>query len=47
MNSTLFVNRKYFEELCVWVESNSTTLNILSSHAEVGLGFVLVLSLLS
>ncbi|XP_010692371.2 uncharacterized protein LOC104905497 [Beta vulgaris subsp. vulgaris] len=39
--------RKYLEELCVWVESNGTTLSILSSHAEVGLGFLLIISLLS
>lgn len=39
--------RKYLEEPCVWVESNTTTLGILSSHAEVGLGFLMILSLLS
>uniref|UniRef100_A0A803LKQ3 Transmembrane protein 33 homolog n=1 Tax=Chenopodium quinoa TaxID=63459 RepID=A0A803LKQ3_CHEQI len=39
--------RKYLEELCVWVESNVTTLSILSSHAEVGLGFLLIISLFS
>ncbi|KAJ4707153.1 transmembrane protein 33-like [Melia azedarach] len=39
--------RKYLEDACVWVESNSTTLSILSSHAEIGLGFLLILSLLS
>ncbi|KAJ8530890.1 hypothetical protein K7X08_023771 [Anisodus acutangulus] len=39
--------RKYLEETCVWVESNVTTLNILSSHSEIGLGFLLVVSLLS
>ncbi|CAO2825482.1 unnamed protein product [Amaranthus hypochondriacus] len=39
--------RKYLEELCVWVESNTTTLSILSSHAEVGLGFLLIISLFS
>lgn len=43
--STLY--RKYLEEPCVWVESNSTTLNILTSHAEIGLGFLLVISLVS
>ncbi|PNY01233.1 transmembrane protein 33, partial [Trifolium pratense] len=43
--STLY--RKYLEEPCVWVESNNTTLNILTSHAEIGLGFLLVLSLFS
>ncbi|KAK6913465.1 TMEM33/Pom33 family [Dillenia turbinata] len=39
--------RKYLEEPCVWVESNTTTLGILSSHAEVALGFLLIISLLS
>lgn len=41
------VSRKYLEEPCVWVESNTTTLSILSSHAEIGLGFLLLLSLVS
>nr|GEW93848.1 probable isoprenylcysteine alpha-carbonyl methylesterase ICMEL2 [Tanacetum cinerariifolium] len=35
--------RKYLEELCVWVESNMTTLSILSSQAEIGIGFLLIL----
>ncbi|XP_077244048.1 uncharacterized protein LOC143884396 isoform X2 [Tasmannia lanceolata] len=39
--------RKYFEEPCLWVESNTTTLSILSSNAEIGLGFLLILSLFS
>ncbi|KAI3500589.1 hypothetical protein L1887_36413 [Cichorium endivia] len=39
--------RKYFEEACVWVESNTTTLSILSSQAEIGIGFLLIISLLS
>ncbi|XP_068637976.1 uncharacterized protein [Aristolochia californica] len=39
--------RKYLEDGCLWVESNSTTLSILSSNAEVGLGFLLILSLFS
>ncbi|WCJ25421.1 hypothetical protein M5689_007305 [Euphorbia peplus] len=43
--STLY--RKYLEDPCVWVESNATTLNILSSHAEIGLGFLLIISLFS
>ncbi|XP_072061606.1 uncharacterized protein [Arachis hypogaea] len=43
--STLY--RKYLEEPCVWVESNSTTLNILTSHVEIGLGFLLIFSLFS
>ncbi|XP_021887983.1 transmembrane protein 33 homolog [Carica papaya] len=43
--STLY--RKYLEDACVWVESNTTTLNILASHAEIGLGFLLIISLFS
>lgn len=43
--STLY--RKYLEDPCVWVESNTSTLSILSSHAEIGLGFLLIVSLLS
>uniref|UniRef100_A0A2P2LDT8 Transmembrane protein 33 homolog n=3 Tax=Rhizophora mucronata TaxID=61149 RepID=A0A2P2LDT8_RHIMU len=43
--STLY--RKYLEDPCVWVESNTTTLSILSSHAEIGLGFLLIISLFS
>ncbi|KAF5749834.1 transmembrane protein 33 [Tripterygium wilfordii] len=43
--STLY--RKYLEDACVWVESNTTTLSILSSHAEVVLGFLLIISLVS
>ncbi|XVF20507.1 hypothetical protein REPUB_Repub12eG0006500 [Reevesia pubescens] len=43
--STLY--RKYLEDPCVWVESNTTTLSILSSHAEIGLGFLLIFSLFS
>ncbi|KAL6994055.1 hypothetical protein U1Q18_012161 [Sarracenia purpurea var. burkii] len=39
--------RKYLEEPCVWVESNTTTLSILSSQTEIGLGFLLILSLFS
>ncbi|KAG4139296.1 hypothetical protein ERO13_D07G183200v2 [Gossypium hirsutum] len=44
-HSTLY--RKYLEDPCVWVESNTTTINILSSHAEIGLGFLLIVSLFS
>ncbi|KAI3452131.1 hypothetical protein Pfo_008796 [Paulownia fortunei] len=43
--STLY--RKYLEEACVWVESNTTTLSILSSQAEIGSGFLLIISLFS
>ncbi|KAK9091095.1 hypothetical protein Sjap_024272 [Stephania japonica] len=39
--------RKYLEEPCLWVESNTATLNILTSHAQIALGFLLILSLLS
>ncbi|CAK9136884.1 unnamed protein product [Ilex paraguariensis] len=39
--------RKYLEEPSVWVESNTTTLSILSSQAEIGLGFLLIISLFS
>ncbi|XP_026663504.2 uncharacterized protein LOC103715131 isoform X2 [Phoenix dactylifera] len=39
--------RKYLEELCLWVESNANTLGILSSHAEISLGFLLIMSLFS
>ncbi|CAA0832737.1 Unknown protein [Striga hermonthica] len=39
--------RKYLEEACVWVESNTTTLSIMSSHAEIGIGFLLIISLFS
>ncbi|XP_010262257.1 PREDICTED: uncharacterized protein LOC104600817 isoform X2 [Nelumbo nucifera] len=44
-NSSLY--RKYLEDLCLWVESNSTTLGLLTSHAEIALGFLLVISLFS
>lgn len=43
--STLY--RKYLEEACVWVESNTTTINILSSQAEIGNGFILIIALFS
>ncbi|KAL6551660.1 hypothetical protein OROGR_007814 [Orobanche gracilis] len=39
--------RKYLEEACVWVESNTTTLGIMSSQAEIGNGFLLIISLFS
>ncbi|KAK1302234.1 hypothetical protein QJS10_CPB12g00226 [Acorus calamus] len=38
---------RYLEEPCAWVESNTTTLSILSSNAEIALGFLLILSLFS
>lgn len=50
---SLFLNlsgkicRKFLEDACVWVESNTTTLSILSSQAEIGLGLLLVVSLFS
>ncbi|OVA07644.1 Uncharacterized protein family UPF0121 [Macleaya cordata] len=39
--------RKYLDEACLWVESNTTTLGILTSHAEIGVGFLLIISLFS
>ncbi|KAJ6845436.1 uncharacterized protein M6B38_286935 [Iris pallida] len=39
--------RKYLEEPCLWVEANTTTLSILTSNAEIAMGFLLVISLLS
>ncbi|KAG1368053.1 transmembrane protein 33 [Cocos nucifera] len=39
--------RKYLEEPCLWVETNATTLGILSSNAEILLGFLLIISLFS
>ncbi|CAL9148886.1 unnamed protein product [Musa hybrid cultivar] len=39
--------RKYMEEPCLWVEAKGTTLNILSSNAEIGMGFLLIISLFS
>ncbi|TYI67849.1 hypothetical protein E1A91_D08G047700v1 [Gossypium mustelinum] len=41
--STLY--RKFLENPCLWVESNTITLSILSSHAEIGVGFLLIISL--
>ncbi|KAI5008883.1 hypothetical protein ZWY2020_009931 [Hordeum vulgare] len=37
----------YLEEPCLWVETNNTTLNLLSSNAELALGFLLIISLFS
>ncbi|KAJ4768690.1 dihydroflavonol 4-reductase/flavanone protein [Rhynchospora pubera] len=39
--------RRYLEQPCIFVETNNTMLSILSSHAEVALGFLLIISLLS
>ncbi|KAI3885193.1 hypothetical protein MKW98_002585 [Papaver atlanticum] len=39
--------RKYLDEACLWVESNTTTLGILTSHAEIGVGFLFIISLFS
>ena len=41
------VYRRYLEDICLWVEANTATLSILSSNAEVALGFIFILSLLS
>lgn len=45
--NTSSLYRKFLEDACVWVESNTTTLSILSSQAEIGLGLLLVVSLFS
>jgi hypothetical protein len=39
--------RRYLEEPCLWVETNNTTLRLLSSNAEIALGFLLIISLFS
>lgn len=39
--------RAYLEEPCLWVETNNTTLSLLSSNAELALGFLLIISLFS
>ncbi|XP_019195600.1 PREDICTED: transmembrane protein 33 homolog [Ipomoea nil] len=39
--------RRYFDDACVWVESNASTLKILTSQAEIGIGFLLIISLFS
>lgn len=44
-HSTIY--RKYLEDPCLWVDSNASTLGIISSHVEIALGLLLVLSLLS
>ncbi|MQM11872.1 hypothetical protein Taro_044781 [Colocasia esculenta] len=41
----LSCGRKYLDEVCLWVEANTTTLSILSSNAEIAQGFLLILSL--
>ncbi|GLJ16822.1 hypothetical protein SUGI_0289840 [Cryptomeria japonica] len=37
--------RKYLENLCLWIDTNSATLNILSSNVEIGLGFLVIILL--
>ncbi|KAF3340045.1 transmembrane protein 33 [Carex littledalei] len=44
-HSTLY--RKYLEDPCLLIDSNASTLGIMSSHSEISLGFLLILSLLS
>ncbi|KAI4980374.1 hypothetical protein ZWY2020_020859 [Hordeum vulgare] len=39
--------RGYLEEPCLWVDTNNTTLSLLSSNAELPLGFLLIISLFS
>lgn len=44
-HSTLY--RKYLDEPCLWVDVNTTTISILSSNAEVAVGFLFIISLFS
>ncbi|KAH9330440.1 hypothetical protein KI387_002548, partial [Taxus chinensis] len=37
--------RKYLEDPCLWIDTNSPTLNILSSNVEIGLGFLVIILL--
>ncbi|KAJ3670826.1 hypothetical protein LUZ60_008252 [Juncus effusus] len=39
--------RRYLEQPCLWVETNTSTLSLLSSYAEVSLGFLLTISIFS
>ncbi|XP_028556408.1 uncharacterized protein LOC110115017 isoform X2 [Dendrobium catenatum] len=39
--------RKYLDKTCRWVDVNITTIRILSSNAEVALGFLFIISLFS
>ncbi|KAJ0989084.1 hypothetical protein J5N97_007440 [Dioscorea zingiberensis] len=39
--------RKHLELPCLWVEAHATTLNFMSSKAEIGIGFLLIMSLFS
>ncbi|XP_020579497.1 uncharacterized protein LOC110024094 [Phalaenopsis equestris] len=39
--------RRYLEQACLFVAANSTTLSIVSSNAEIALGFLLIISLVS
>ncbi|KAI4964686.1 hypothetical protein ZWY2020_059981 [Hordeum vulgare] len=45
--SRLSFYRGYLEEPCLWVETNNTSLSLLSSNAELALGFLLIISLFS
>lgn len=44
-HSTLY--RKYLDDSCLWLDVNTTTISILSSNAEVALGFLFMISLFS
>lgn len=37
--------RKYLEEPCLWIDTNTATLNILSSNSEIMLGFLVIILL--
>lgn len=45
IHSTLY--RRYLDEPCLWIDVNTSTLSILSSNAEVALGFLYIISLFS
>lgn len=37
--------RKYLEDPCLWIDTNTATLNILSSNSEIMLGFLVIILL--
>eukprot|EP00252_Welwitschia_mirabilis_P011467 TRINITY_DN25721_c0_g1_i1.p1 TRINITY_DN25721_c0_g1~~TRINITY_DN25721_c0_g1_i1.p1 ORF type:complete len:341 (+),score=30.07 TRINITY_DN25721_c0_g1_i1:251-1273(+) len=45
--SSANIYRKYLEDACLWIDANTTSLNILSSNCEIMLGFLLIALLLT
>ncbi|KMZ59439.1 hypothetical protein ZOSMA_68G00260 [Zostera marina] len=39
--------RRYLDKTCLWVETNTSTINNFNSNAEIALGFLLILALFS